>query len=66
MNWRRLFSRRRLYGDLSAEIEEHLNENIPIQTCLLPEPICNQSCNIWSGTLHLRFWSFSERLGVFC
>ncbi|HEV2224529.1 MAG TPA: ABC transporter permease [Candidatus Acidoferrales bacterium] len=29
MNWiSRLFSRRRLYGDLSAEIEEHLNEKI--------------------------------------
>ena len=29
MNWlTQLFSRRRLYGDLSAEIEEHLNEKI--------------------------------------
>ncbi len=29
MNWvSRLFSRRRLYGDLSAEIEEHLSEKI--------------------------------------
>jgi len=29
MNWiHRLFSRRRLYGDLSAEIEEHLSEKI--------------------------------------
>jgi len=29
MNWlTRLFSRRRLYGDLSAEIEEHLSEKI--------------------------------------
>ena len=29
MNWlTQLFSRRRLYGDLSAEIEEHLSEKI--------------------------------------
>ncbi|HEV2304386.1 MAG TPA: permease prefix domain 1-containing protein, partial [Candidatus Acidoferrales bacterium] len=29
MNWlRRLFSRRRIYNDLSAEISSHLNEKI--------------------------------------